>query len=135
MRMISVKLPTCQMMRTSKMIIHWTSYCSGAIILLECNHDELSQFGPTEEICIYNNMKLIVYFSLQTLWFERKLNAYQVVRPTVNTDKKCLEVKNLIFPYPLSTFDTMNNMYVPLINHEITEFAVLWCIYIHDMYW
>ena len=113
------------MMPSNKIIILGTSYHSGAIILLECNDDALPKFGQVDEIFIYNDLKLIVYSILNTLWFERKLNAYRVIKSATDNEKKIIEVKDLIFPYPLSTFNTMNNTYVPLINHERTEFEIL----------
>jgi len=58
---------------------------------------------------------------LQTQYFDFTINSYQVTQiPNVQNFVK--NVKDLIFPYPLSSFLTKNKKYVPLINCERIEF-------------
>lgn len=49
------------------------------------------------------------------------MNAYHINK-SVNYYKSLINVGNLIFLHPLSSFNLMNKKYVLLINHQRTEF-------------
>lgn len=112
---------TCQMMRSPKIIIFGTLYQLESIILLECNADDMPLFGEINDIYILDDKKLLVVSLLETQNYEETLNAYYV-KNSLNLQKSVINTKNLIFPHPLSSFNLMGKKYVPLINHQRTEF-------------
>jgi len=112
---------TCQIMRSPKVTVHGSTYHCKSIILLECYEDDLPVFGEVDEIFIFDKEILLVISTLQTQYFDFTINSYQVTQiPNVQNFVK--NVKDLIFPYPLSSFLTKNRKYVPLINYERIEF-------------
>jgi len=112
---------TCQIMRSPKVTVHGSTYHCKSIILLECYEDDLPVFGEVDEIFIFDKEILLVISTLQTQYFDFIINSYQVTQiPNVQNFVK--NVKDLIFPYPLSSFLTKNRKYVPLINYERIEF-------------
>lgn len=112
---------TCKMMRFSKLIVNGTQYHVKSIILLQCNDEDLPEFGEISEIFIYDEVKLIVFLKLETIEFDFKLNAYYVRKP-IHSQRFVKDVKSLIFPHPLSSFTALGNKYISLINHEHVEF-------------
>lgn len=112
---------TCQIMRSPKVIVHGSTYHCKSIILLECDEDDLPVFGEVDEIFIFNKEILLVISTLQTEYFDFTINSYKVTQ-ICNVQNFVKNVKDLMFPYPLSSFQTKNRKYVPLINHERIEF-------------
>lgn len=112
---------TCQMMRSPKVIVHGTTHHCKSIILLEYYDDNLPVFGEVDEIFAFNKKIILIISKLQTQYFDFTKNSYEVTDiPNVQNFVK--NVKDLIFPYPLSYFLIKNKKYVPLINHEGIEF-------------
>lgn len=89
--------------------------------MLEYYEDDLPVFGEVDEIFLLNKEILLVILILQTQDFDFTINSYQFTQ-IPNVQKFVKNVKDLIFPYPLSFFLTKNKKYVPLINYERIEF-------------
>jgi len=112
---------TYQIMQSPRIIIHGTTYQNQSILLLECEENSMPIFGELNDICILGNNILFVITSLETICYESKLNAYQIVKPS-NNRQSIVNINNLIFPHPLSDFKIRNTRFIPLINHERCEF-------------
>jgi len=110
-----------QIMQSPRIIIHGTTYQNQSILLLECEENSMPVFGELNDICVLGNNTLFVITSFETICYESKLNAYQIVKPS-NNRQSIVNINNLIFPHPLSDFKIRNTRFIPLINHERCEF-------------
>ena len=116
------ELLTATAMQVPKIIASGTEYCKGSIILLKCTEDILPIFGQMREIYVLENgTKLLLVSEMETVYYEHKLNAYNVLDETRNVPT-LQNLQSLIFPHPLSLYIVNQLMFVPLINHERVEF-------------
>lgn len=111
----------CSVMMSPAITIHGINYSSKSIILLECHDKIMPVFGEINDICVLNNKIFFVVSRLETISYDRRVNAYQY-QQSFNYEKQIIDVKKLIFPHPLSRFKIKSQTLIPLINLGRLEF-------------
>lgn len=117
----NTKKNTFNIMRSTKIMIHGTSYCLKSIILFECDKESMLVFAEIDDICILNGKILVIVTLLQTIFYDCRVNGY-LCQKTQNRQQKIVNIEDLIFPHSVTSFKLNNRQYIPLINHERCEF-------------
>jgi len=99
-------------MNANFVVVQGTRYSKKSVVLIARDLDEFPKFGRVMEIVVHGQDKLLVYRPLQTLFFERMLNAYRVKDDNVSC--RWMFVRDLVFPHPLSVWKCAGESYVVL---------------------
>jgi hypothetical protein len=101
---------------------HGTKFCKDRVILTYCHPRHLPTFGTVYGIFMHRNEFFIVFLQLDTVKFERTLNAYEV-KP-LEDDAGVVCVSKLPFPHPLMRIKCGGSYYVLLLNHSRVEYGL-----------
>ncbi|XP_043474416.1 uncharacterized protein LOC122506359 [Leptopilina heterotoma] len=114
-------LLSLQIMRSPKIKSYGATYKQNSIFLLDCEDETLPTFAKIKDIYIIKEKIMFLFKVLETVEYDRILNAYCVAEP-INTNEDVILLENLIFPHSIPTFSHDDKTYVTLLFHERTEF-------------
>ncbi|KAE8738371.1 hypothetical protein FOCC_FOCC016149 [Frankliniella occidentalis] len=116
----NVDRETVRAMSSPQIIVHGTTYQHDSVILVSCEEDQMPVFAKVKEILVYREENYLVYQTFETLDYSFRLNAYNV-KPCSTLETSVINIKDLLYPFPLSIFNIKSEKYIVLFYHERSE--------------